>query len=406
MDRLRMAAAFLMAGSAAASAQSGWVTVGESAYVALRQHGQRMTIRANRPARSADLGSTENVYLLEVPARDIERIAGTLHRGLRHCGGFMLHANEAEARKALDADAVRVPPRTTRPAYVLANQALVTPLLAQMDAHRIAQSITQLAGFANRYYKSTHGAAASDWLSANWAALGEQHPAISVAQFAHAGYAQRSVIATIAGSDLADQVIVLGAHLDSINLANRAEAAAAPGADDDGSGIAGLTEVLRVLANSNYRPRRTIKLIAYAAEEVGLRGAQDIAGQFRKDQVDVAGVLQLDMINYKGSAQDIVLIADYTDRAQNAFLEQLIAAYLPTLTVGRDRCGYACSDHAAWHVLGYAASMPFEAALGDDNPHIHTARDTYANSGSQAAHALKFARLAAAWAVELGTDAP
>jgi leucyl aminopeptidase len=264
----------------------------------------------------------------------------------------------------------------------------------------------QLSGFANRYYKSSHGAAASDWLRANWAALSEQHAGVSVVQFAHSGYGQRSVIATIAGSDKAAEVIVLGAHLDSINLRSRADAAIAPGADDDASGIAGLTEVLRVLAFSNYRPRRTIKLIAYAAEEVGLRGAQDIAAAFHKDGIDVAGVLQLDMSNYKGSLKDIVLISDYTDRYQNAFLEKLAAAYLPTLTVGSDKCGYACSDHAAWNALGYAASMPFEAALGEDNPWIHGPRDTYANSGNQAAHALKFARLAAAYAVELGMDVP
>lgn len=406
MDRHSLAAAFLMASTSAACAQSGWVTVGESAYGQLRQHGQRMSIRANRPAQPSDRGATENVYLLEIPARDVERIAATLHQELRRCGGFMLHASEAAARKALDAEAMRVPPRTTRPAYVLANQALVTPLLAQMDEHRIAQSITQLSGFTNRYYRSKHGAAASDWLRASWAALGEQHGGLSVDQFTHAGYPQRSVIATIAGSDKAAEVIVLGAHLDSINLRSRAETALAPGADDDASGVAGLSEVLRVLAFSNYRPRRTIKLIAYAAEEVGLRGAQDIAAQFRKEQIDVVGVLQLDMSNYRGSPKDIYLISDYTDREQNAFLEKLIAAYLPALTVGSDRCGYACSDHAAWNALGYAASMPFEARLGDDNPHIHTPRDTYANSGMQAAHALKFARLAAAWAVELGTDAP
>ncbi|UUZ46728.1 M20/M25/M40 family metallo-hydrolase [Massilia sp. B-10] len=122
---------------------------------------------------------------------------------------------------------------------------------------------------------------------------------------------------------------MLGAHLDSINLRSRAETALAPGADDDASGVAGLSEVLRVLAFSNYRPRRTIKLIAYAAEEVGLRGAQDIAAQFRKEQIDVVGVLQLDMTNYRGSPKDIYLISDYTDREQNAFLEKLIAAYLP-----------------------------------------------------------------------------
>ncbi|HEY0063714.1 MAG TPA: M20/M25/M40 family metallo-hydrolase [Telluria sp.] len=404
MDRHNLAAVVLMASSAAAAAQSGWVTVGEAAYLQLKQQGHRLTIRGNRQVQQSERDAAENLYLLEVPARDIDKIASTLHRRLRHCGGFMLHASEADARKALDAERIRVAPQATRPRYVLANQARVTPLLAQMDEQKLAHTITQLSSFANRYYSSKTGADASDWLNTHWGALSAAHSGIVVTQFSHAGYAQRSVIATIAGSDLAAQVLVLGAHLDSINIRKRSDAA--PGADDDASGVAGLTEVLRVLAAGDYRPRRTIKLIAYAAEEVGLRGSQDLARDFRKNAVDVAGVLQLDMINYRGSARDIYLISDYTDKDQNAFLEKLVAAYLPTLTVGRDKCGYACSDHAAWNALGYTASMPFEAQIGEDNPHIHTKLDTYANSGNQAAHGLKFAQLAAAWLVELGTDSP
>jgi leucyl aminopeptidase len=48
--------------------------------------------------------------------------------------------------------------------------------------------------------------------------------------------------------------------------------------------------------------------------------------------------------------------------------------------------------------------MPFESEMKKDNPRIHTAHDTLANSGNQALHALKFARLAAAYAVELGSE--
>ena len=44
--------------------------------------------------------------------------------------------------------------------------------------------------------------------------------------------------------------------------------------------------------------------------------------------------------------------------------------------------------------------------MSSSNPYIHTANDTYANMGSQADHALKFARMAAAYAVELGSDGP
>ena len=118
----------------------------------------------------------------------------------------------------------------------------------------------------------------------------------------------------------------------------------------------------------------------------------------------VTGVLQLDMTNYRGSSQDIYLYTDYTNAQQNDFLARLVSTYQPSLTVGTDRCGYACSDHASWTNRGYVASFPFESSFSQHNPRIHTVNDTLAFSGDQAAHAAKFARLALSYAVELAND--
>ena len=68
---------------------------------------------------------------------------------------------------------------------------------------------------------------------------------------------------------------MLGAHQDSVNGARAT--GRAPGADDDASGVASLSEVIRVALANDYRPLRTVKFMAYAAEEVGLRGSADIA---------------------------------------------------------------------------------------------------------------------------------
>jgi hypothetical protein len=46
--------------------------------------------------------------------------------------------------------------------------------------------------------------------------------------------------------------------------------------------------------------------------------------------------------------------------------------------------------------------MPFESRMAQRNMAIHTARDTLEVSGNNAAHAIKFARLATAFAIELG----
>lgn len=64
------------------------------------------------------------------------------------------------------------------------------------------------------------------------------------------------------------------------------------------------------------------------------------------------------------------------------------------------RCGYACSDHASWTKSGFPASAAVEAAAEAVNPAMHTENDTLAGSGGSAAHSVKFAKLAVAFAVE------
>lgn len=384
--------------------QSAWITVGTAGYAQLRKIAPWATVRESRlvetGGRPGEPAGAEQVRLVEVDAQAVPELKEALHREHRTCGGFMFHSSEEGGRMML---AAPPGPAPTRPSYAIENQARVAPILAQMQDDNIARTILALSAFPNRYYSSASGADASAWLKDEWSSLAKGRADIVVAQYVHAEFRQASVILTIAGSDKAAEAIVLGAHLDSINLMGNRETGKAPGADDDASGVAGLTEVLRSLVAGGYKPRRTITMVAYAAEEVGLRGSQAIAKNFKERNVDVVGVLQLDMVNYKGSDADIYLFTDYTDKLQNDFLANLVKAYLPELTVGYDKCGYACSDHAAWSALGYAASMPFESTLRQDNRAIHSANDTYATSGAQAVHALKFARLAAAYAIELGS---
>jgi leucyl aminopeptidase len=151
---------------------------------------------------------------------------------------------------------------------------------------------------------------------------------------------------------------------------------------------------------------RGFEFIAYAAEEVGLLGSQQIAARYARLRKPVVDVLQLDMTAYQGDPTDFWIFTDYTSAPQNQFLANLAAAYLPQLSVGYDACGYGCSDHASWTGKGFPASFPFEASFAHDNKAIHTTNDVITTFGAQADHALKFARLALSYAVELGSDGP
>ncbi|HSI52264.1 MAG TPA: M20/M25/M40 family metallo-hydrolase [Ideonella sp.] len=407
------------AAPAAATAQSQtWITLGEQAFGLLRKIDPDVRSQAQREwimqtpkpgSHSAALQeSRELVHVVHIDNALLPALSEAIHTDTHRCAGFVAHASRAEAFSALNSqqEAQSLARQVVVPSYTIDNQDQVAPMITQVQDSQILSTIQTLSDFQNRYYTSTYGVAASDKIMAMWKALAGTRSDITVEQFTHAGWPQKSVILTIKGTAKPKEIVVMGAHLDSIVSGKVTNETRAPGADDDASGIATLTEVLRVMVANNYKPRRTIQFMGYAAEEEGLLGSAEIAKSYKRQLKKVVGVLQLDMTNYQGSAKDIYIYTDYTNGAQNTFLANLASTYLPTLTVGYDKCGYGCSDHASWYGKGYAASLPFEAAFTDDNPYIHSANDTLANMGNQASDAAKFAKLTLAFGVELGTDGP
>jgi bacterial leucyl aminopeptidase len=338
-----------------------------------------------------------DVALVRLDGQDLKTLSQRMHENHNRCGGFVVHESLDEGTRALRAkDYEGIASLVT---YTIDNATTVNGLLPQLSASNILTTIQQLsggAGFTTRYYTSTGGGQASTWVKNLWTGYAANRPGVTVELF-ETGWAMKSVIATIPGSTLASEVVVVGGHLDSINQSG----GNAPGADDDASGIASLSEVFRVLMQMDYRPLRTVKFMAYAGEEVGLLGSKQIVNNYKANGVNVVGVMQLDMTNYKGSTGDIYFMTDYTNAAQNSFAGSLVDTYLTGITRATDVCGYGCSDHASWHNAGYAASMPFESRMSQYNPTIHTANDTLAQSGNNANHALKFSKLATAYVAEL-----
>ena len=375
-----------------------WITLGGA-------HAKHLQAALSRAGRGdvLEVESAGDVVVARTRSGALGTLAALLHAERQRCGGFVAHADRDEAYAAVERDralAAALPPASA--VYTVDNAAVVTELRDALGEANIRATIGSLAAFFTRYHGTPTGLESAEWIRAQWAGFAAGRADVTVEMFSHPLLVTRqpSVILTIPGTTLPDEIVVLGAHQDSINGSGATNRA--PGADDDASGVAALSEVIRVALARGYRPQRTVKFMAYAAEEVGLRGSADIAQQFRNADRNVAGVLQLDMTNYKGSpAQDIVLITDRTDAGQNGFLAFLIQTYLPGLAQSTSQCGYGCSDHASWYARGYPASFPFESLIGDDNPNIHTANDTLAASGGDARHALKFAKLAAAYMAEL-----
>jgi carboxypeptidase Q len=75
-----------------------------------------------------------------------------------------------------------------------------------------------------------------------------------------------SVVATLRGTEFPDEYVVLGGHFDCFS--------GATGAVDDGSGFAPAMEAIRLIKEAGGRPRRSVTVILFAAEEIGLVGSQ------------------------------------------------------------------------------------------------------------------------------------
>ncbi len=78
-----------------------------------------------------------------------------------------------------------------------------------------------------------------------------------------------NVVGELKGSEHPEEIIVVGGHLDSWDLAQ--------GAHDDGAGCVQAIEVLRIFKTMGYKPKRTIRAVMFMNEENGLRGGTKYA---------------------------------------------------------------------------------------------------------------------------------
>lgn len=91
-----------------------------------------------------------------------------------------------------------------------------------------------------------------------------------LAPFTALGEHSQNVIGIIRGSDPGAGHVIIGAHVDHLGVR---DGAIYPGADDDASGIAGLCAIAEALSHAGQRPRHTVVVVAFGAEEDGLLGS-------------------------------------------------------------------------------------------------------------------------------------
>jgi len=280
---------------------------------------------------------------------------------------------------------LQIPEPTAIPATCPLNPK-AAELIADININNWIDKVQQLSSLPTRYYTNANGEKATvmiyDWLAAMCGSNCKP-------QYFENNFLQSNVMLILEG-DL-DERVILGAHLDSTASPSVTNA---PGADDDASGVAVLLETVRVLLaahRTGFRPKRTLEFHFYAAEEVGLRGSQNIAQNYALRRLNIYAMIQFDMVGYKNA--EPIFITDYVDSQLTRCLREL-TVQLKHSTWGSSTCGYACSDHASFYRNNYRAAFPFETAFSRSNPNIHTVRDLLSILNPE--HAKLFLQLAVA----------
>lgn len=244
-------------------------------------------------------------------------------------------------------------------------------------------------------------------------------------RFTHEGLLLDNVEAEFAGTGPAGIVLVT-AHLDSTGArldGYRARLDAAPGADDDASGIAGVLAAARTIETLDAAlglPRRTVRFVLFNAEEHGLVGSTAYARDQAALAAGIVAVFQLDMIGYDVQPdRTFELHAGFTPSVyiqdQSLRLARLVADLAPQISPGLPAPqiyppdseidpAERRSDHYSFQAEGYPACLASEdffagpgsgAPRPEPNPMYHLPTDTVVNS----AYVADIARLmtAAVW---------
>lgn len=272
--------------------------------------------------------------------------------------------------------------------------------IALAEEKNIMNLVAWLSNFPNRYNRAPNPNEHVVQLKAQLEKMMQAfHREGSVVLVDHQSTKQKSIRLRLLGASRPEEIIVLGGHLDSINLSgdNRA-----PGSDDNASGSSNIIEALRVLL-AQPRLARTVDFFWYAGEESGLLGSAEIAKQYKDAKLNVIGVLQLDMTLFPGDGELVIgSMTDYTSAWMREILGEINKNYIGAKIID-DRCGYGCSDHASWYRQGFPTLMPFESTMSKMNRNIHTARDIVTPSMSWK-HSIAYTKIAIALAMELGNN--
>jgi Zn-dependent M28 family amino/carboxypeptidase len=216
------------------------------------------------------------------------------------------------------------------------------------------------------------------YITAELSSFGYQ---VTTQSFKFAGHTYQNIIAELTGTVLPGQVLVVGAHYDTVRTT--------PGADDNASGVSGLLGLAKLFAN---RPlQKTVRFVAFPLEEPPAyrsknMGSYHYAASLKKASAQVEGMICLEMIGFFSDRQGsqhypipfmnlafpkagnyIAMVGNRKSRKFTMLMAEgfrkatdlpLVTLNAPAFVVGID-----FSDHWSFGKFGYPAFMVTDTAF-------------------------------------------
>ena len=245
--------------------------------------------------------------------------------------------------------------------------------LSQINQSLIQYYLKGLVDIGPRYTGTDNCKKAADYIFNEFNKIGLD---VKIEPWRYVRYKCQNVVATLNGSDVdSDAVIVLCAHYDTITYRKYSDYSV--GANDDGSGIAAMLSIAKIL--SQYSLKHTIRFVADSGEEVGTYGTYDYVKNAYKNNENIITSIIIDTIGYAESESDGKYINMYTPYRTNWLIPisaEISEKYNDYLHIQTKPLPHVSCDTQPFLDFGYDTCHFGESGY---SPYIHTPKDTMDN---------------------------
>jgi carboxypeptidase Q len=172
-----------------------------------------------------------------------------------------------------------------------------------------------------------------------------------------------NTVAEIRGAERPDEVVILGAHLDSWDLGS--------GSTDDGTGVVSVIEAGRAIKALGLRPRRTIRIVLFTGEVQGEVGSREYVKRHQAELSKISAVLEHDT-----GTPRVLTIGLHQNYAARKLVDTTLAPLRELRLIEPRMERHYGSDYASFNEVG----VPGFSCIGDEsdyNQTHHTQADTF-----------------------------